>query len=188
MKKRYLRRFGRSLAVLALCGGVLLTMPPADAAAAIKPAELRPDFVITIDGAERDFFNAEGGELQPIVYDGTTYLPLRAIGELMGKNVDWDSKKQMVSLFDSLVTDADTFSGAENKDSKPNNLIMSDKALAKALDHAGLKAGDVILIANDLELDDGRYIYDIEFVAGVKEYDYEIDAVSGKVLSRDIDD
>lgn len=255
---------------MALCGGVVLAMLPDDASAAIKAAELRPDFVITIDGAERDFFNAAGGELQPIVYDGTTYLPVRAIGELMGKNVDWnqdkmtltlagkrtvpavkgrtdddarrmmvsvdlrddmiinvdgsvrkftdangrrvyplvhdgatylplraigelmgknvgwDGKKLIVSLADSLVTDADTFSGTDNKDGKPDNLIMSDKALAKALDHAGLKAKNVTLTTNDLDVKKGAYFYDIIFTANGKMYDYDIDAVTGKVLDWDV--
>ena len=36
-----------------------------------------------------------------------------------------------------------------------------------------------------LDYDDGRAVYDVEFVVGADEYDYEIDAVTGDVLSMD---
>ena len=53
-------------------------------AASTVSARLRPDMSIVIDGSARDFYNASGQEVHPILYDGTTYLPVRAIGELMG--------------------------------------------------------------------------------------------------------
>ena len=35
--------------------------------------------------------------------------------------------------------------------------------------------------------DDGRVIYEVEFFAGNREYDYEIDAYSGAIISKDYD-
>ena len=48
-------------------------------------AYLSPDLSIVVDGSYRTFYNAVGQEVHPILYGGTTYLPIRAIGELMGK-------------------------------------------------------------------------------------------------------
>lgn len=35
---------------------------------------------------------------EPFIYDGTTYLPVRAVGEAVGKNVGWDGVTQTVTL------------------------------------------------------------------------------------------
>lgn len=72
---------------------------------------------------------------------------------------------------------------------KPANpgLITLEKGKAIALKHAGLQASQVQFTKAKLEKDDGRQIYDIEFRAGYAEYDYEIDAKTGKILDFDYD-
>ena len=81
---------------LILCAALLgvLTLN----AAAATAAQLRPDMTIIIDGAEQTFYNAQGQEVHPILCGGTTYLPVRAIGEVMGKNVDWNQTNKTVTL------------------------------------------------------------------------------------------
>lgn len=37
-----------------------------------------------------------GKTIEPFIYNGTTYLPVRAIGEALDKDVDWDGKTQTV--------------------------------------------------------------------------------------------
>lgn len=37
-------------------------------------------------------------KIEPFIYNGTTYLPVRAVGEAMGKKVDWDGKTSTVYL------------------------------------------------------------------------------------------
>ncbi len=61
--------------------------------------------------------------------------------------------------------------------------ITLDEAKAAALGHAGVTASEVTFTKNKLDYDDGREEYDIEFVSGDYEYEYEIDAASGEVLS-----
>ena len=41
--------------------------------------------------------------------------------------------------------------------------------------------------ANELEKDDGRWEYQVEFCYGTMEYEYEIDAYTGAILSRDME-
>lgn len=65
--------------------------------------------------------------------------------------------------------------------------IGSEAAKQAALEHAGLNADDVRFVHADLELDDGSWKYDVEFYKDNIEYDYDIDALTGAVLSFDQD-
>lgn len=61
-------------------------------------AELHKDLTIIIDGYTQDFRDANGSPVYPLMYNGTTYLPVRAIGNLMGKDVSWDEATQTITL------------------------------------------------------------------------------------------
>lgn len=66
--------------------------------------------------------------------------------------------------------------------------LTADQAKNKALAHAGLKANQVTFVKSKLDWDDGRQVYDVEFyTSDYKEYDYEIDASTGEVVSYDFD-
>ena len=76
-------------------------------------------------------------------------------------------------------------------DDKNNNnsskYIGIDKAKNIATKHAGLSISDVTFTKAKLDTEDGKTIYDIEFYKDGTEYDYEIDASSGKILDHDTD-
>ena len=57
-----------------------------------------------------------------------------------------------------------------------------------ALRHAGLKQADICDLSCKLEDEDGVMIYQVEFEHGKYEYEYEIDAKSGKILDVEVDD
>ena len=57
-----------------------------------------------------------------------------------------------------------------------------------ALRHAGLKQADICDLSCKLEEDDGVMIYQVEFEHGRYEYEYEIDAKTGKILDAEVDD
>lgn len=65
--------------------------------------------------------------------------------------------------------------------------IGEAKAKQIALDHAGLKEGEVTFVISRPDYDDGRYMYDVEFYKDLTEYDYEIDAYTGEIVSFDQD-
>ena len=76
-----------------------------------------------------------------------------------------------------------------NKSNKANkaNKISADKAKKIALGDAKLAEKDVTFVKVELELEDNRLVYDVEFYSGNVEYDYDIDAVSGAIVSADKD-
>ena len=157
-------------------------------------AQLRPDFTIVVDGAEATFRDVNGNVVYPLLYKGSTYLPIRAIGELMGKTVRWDGATGTVTLAsDSLVTDADTFeptakpgtttgtTGTTTGGTTTN--LTAAQAEAKALAHAGLTSGQVTFLRTKTDRENGRLVYEVEFYTTGAEYDYEIDASTGSVVS-----
>lgn len=69
--------------------------------------------------------------------------------------------------------------------SKQEEYISADKAKAIAYEHASVKAADVKFSKAELDRDDLIAHYEVEFVAGNFEYEYEINAESGKVIASD---
>lgn len=75
-----------------------------------------------------------------------------------------------------------------NTNTAANNAGISlETAKEVALQHAGLTAAQVTFTKANLDYDDGRSYYDIEFRVGTAEYDFEIDVKTGKVLDYDYD-
>lgn len=69
--------------------------------------------------------------------------------------------------------------------SQSSQYIGVSAAKKAALKHAGVSSSDAVFEKAKLEKDDGRYEYEVDFKAKGYEYDYEIDAKSGKILSAD---
>ena len=66
------------------------------------------------------------------------------------------------------------------------DLITVDEAKSIALSHAGVGSG-ATFVKTELDHDDGRMVYEIEFYVGWTEYNVDVDAVSGAVVGFDID-
>lgn len=210
MKKRVLT----TLAVGGLCAVCLII--GACAATAVTEitqitAELRPDFTIVIDGQERTFQNVNGETVEPVLYQGTTYLPVRAIGELMGKDVIWYEDQKKIELKDknqSTVTDADVIvpsgetapqtsttpqpsggggGGAVQPSGAADAQITADQAKAIALKKAGLTEDQVRFDRVELDWERGRLVYEIEFRQGRTEYTADVAADTGEIFSWEVD-
>lgn len=53
---------------------------------------------ICIDGTFIEPKDANGNTVEPFIINGTTYLPVRAVGNAFGKNVEWDGNTNTVYL------------------------------------------------------------------------------------------
>lgn len=53
---------------------------------------------IVVDGKKLNPKDANGNEVQPMIYNGTTYLPVRAVANALGKAVYWDGPNYTVYL------------------------------------------------------------------------------------------
>lgn len=77
---------------------VLALAAPALAAAAQKTIQVSSGVRIYIDDAELRPTDANGNPVEVFVYDGTTYLPVRAVSEGLGKPVQWDGGTRSVYI------------------------------------------------------------------------------------------
>ena len=104
--------------------------------------------------------------------------------------VDYDDDDSIWENIADAIEDIDEDAGISmNKETKPGDKKQIGVEAAKqiALAHAKVAQKDVTFIKAELDTEDGRAVYDIEFYSGNVEYDYDIDAVSGEIISNDFD-
>ena len=100
MKKR------KALFAFILFALFLLSVIPASATkwATRRIDALYRNIRIVVDDKEITPTDINGKVVEPFIIDGTTYVPLRAIGEALGKNVSWDSNTSTVNISTPTIT------------------------------------------------------------------------------------
>lgn len=68
-----------------------------------------------------------------------------------------------------------------------NLYIGKNKAKLIALQHAGVQKNDFTIVELRLNRDNNKMVYEVEFFTESKEYDYQIDAITGEIVSYDFD-
>ncbi len=175
-----------------IAGGVVLAtltgMLALPSLATVGQKLLRADYhdmKVTLNGEALKLTDSSGNPVEPFTIDGTTYLPLACISQALGVDVAWDGPNNTVVLTTEEKTTAPAASASGTSQSAGD--IGVEKAKSAALKHAGLAADEVTFIKAKLDYDNGVRVYDVEFWADSKEYDYEIDAATGSVRSYDFD-
>ncbi len=87
---------------------------------------------------------------------------------------------------DFSIPKKDTSGSAQTKPT--SDYIGVDKAKSIALNNAGLSASSVTFTKAKLDREDGVRVYEIEFCTNAKEYEYEINAKTGKILDKDVEE
>jgi uncharacterized membrane protein YkoI len=120
-----------------------------------------------------DFFAADKDFEYDI--DATTGAVIKAEREMM----DAEDYAEMKAIKESMKT----------KEAAKAAGLNEEGALDIALKHAGVAKSDVSFKKVHLDFDDdlGKTIYDVEFHVGIKEYNYDIDPVTGEICKFDVD-
>ncbi|MBQ4159805.1 MAG: NPCBM/NEW2 domain-containing protein [Clostridia bacterium] len=93
MKKAYKK------ILICILAGIVLTSGVVFAKQAMETINVYYDNIkILIDGIEYHPTDAHGETVEPFIYNGTTYLPVRAIANAFGKDVDWQPQTSIVTL------------------------------------------------------------------------------------------
>ncbi|MBE6682390.1 MAG: copper amine oxidase N-terminal domain-containing protein [Ruminococcaceae bacterium] len=103
-----MKRFSRTKRVFSVVCCVLLLAGLCFAAGTKRVEKIDVvynDVKIVVDGKTIDPKDANGNPVEPFIYNGTTYLPVRAVGEAVGKEVKWDSVTKTVYLGEEISTD-----------------------------------------------------------------------------------
>ena len=67
-------------------------------------------------------------------------------------------------------------------------MLTQEEALAKALEHAELEKDQVEFVKKvKLDYEHGKKVFEVEFYHDGFEYEYDIDAQTGRILKHEID-
>ena len=91
--------------------------------------------------------------------------------------IDYDRDDSLYENITDAIEDFD-----EEQPISTENLISEEEAKEAALQNAGLKASEVTFTKVQLDRDDGRTLYELEFYTADSEYEYEVDAATGQVV------
>ena len=102
--------------------------------------------------------------------------------------VDYDSEDSIrENIADAIEDVNDNLIGNTVVEVNTAKQISVDEAKKIALAHAKLAEKDVTFVNIELDYENNRPVYDVEFYSGNVEYDYDIDALTKEIVSSDFD-
>lgn len=105
-----------------------------------------------------------------------------------GENVMDGAQNAVDDAIDMGTAETSNMTKPDNKDNADKTkFIGEESAKSIALEKAGLSADQVTFEKVELDRDDGVWQYEVEFRKGRTEYDYDIKADDGSILSYDVD-
>ena len=122
--------FGSGLVLTVLIAALCVTAT----ATSKRSIQVEDGIGITLNGARFTPRDAAGKQVPVFLYNGTTYVPVRAISEAMGMDVSFNSATRTVQL-----TTADRTASQQGASSASGNYISADRAKQIALNDAGVK-------------------------------------------------
>ena len=87
-----------------------------------------------------------------------------------------------INAADGSVISSERNANTNGNTATGETALDADAARAAALTEAGLTEDQVTFVKTSLDYDDGRQVYDIEFVSGDVEYSFEVNAQDGSIL------
>jgi len=114
---------------------------------------------IVIDGEELIPKDVNGNIVEPFIYEGTTYLPVRAVSQALDKEVGWNASTNTVNINSDASGESDIEQDSITKMIKSiENRDVIDEALLASIDNAEL----VVMLKRYNELT--SYLFGVFFV------------------------
>ena len=183
--------YQKKLAAIAVCGalaisGVSFSMSQADAStsAALIGMGKGADIALSDAGLKENQVNdltakyrtENGVSFYTVTFTSGSYTYEYRVNAVDGSILQADRNAV------TQATENGTTTGSQTTTTKK---ITKAKAKSIALKHAGVSASKATFVKAKLDYEDGRRVYEIEFYSGNTEYDYEILASNGKIISYD---
>lgn len=169
----------------------------ADAGTEVSQARFRPTEFSFDDGRfvyEVEFYTGNG-EFEYVIdaSDGTiierdTDIRQNITDNVTNKETNAETNagtENQTNAATDTVTDGKTDVGTEP--SADRMLVSLESAKQAALADAGMSPADVTFTKEKTDYENGISIYDLEFYSSDAEYDYEINAATGEILSKSMD-
>ena len=173
MNKDRVKGFGAGLLTTALILGL------GGAASASRNISVDDGISVTINGVPFTPKDANGQAVSLFAYNGTTYAPIRSFSQAAGLLVDYDAANGIARV--------ETPDYAAQLDPAYSSYIGVEKARDLALADAGVAAADARILKSCLDWKDGRAVYEVKFCSPTCEHDYELDAVTGAILKKELE-
>lgn len=132
-------------------------------------------FVDDVDGSSKNILL----QLEP-----GSVLPADDFLQLMSASTQ-NAVKGLALASDIVTIDDDDYDPKYQKDDRPSPYITLEKAKEIALTQANVSAQDAVFAEKEFDHEDGTAIFELEFTAGGNEYEYDVDAVTGKILKAE---
>lgn len=217
MKKTAWKRFGKKAAAvlagtllaagLTACGGTGGTAAAGDvteteaASIAMEHAGVKEDDALSLRVSQEEEDGVAVYDVEFATADRRYHCDVvRSSGEVLNFSYNavtsGDDQADDGAAAQTSGTQESSASAAQTDDASASSAQQStassgaiDEAQARsiALEHAGVAESDAKFYRVERDSDDGRAVYEVEFYSGNTEYDYEISAETGEILSYDSD-
>ena len=190
---------------IAACGGAVIKYDAEENIAPISAAAVGAGVVLTEDEAKNIASERLAGLGLNPEYDKTELdyekgAAVYKVGFISSKDNSVTDYEVYVLAFDGTVIKTEyeyeaagviqtpgNNNGQGSSDSAGNSTITLGKAKQIAFEDAGVNENGIRLKKAQYERDDGRYVFEIEFIYNGFEYEYKIDSNTGKIIEKEID-
>ena len=93
--RKQLRGFTLGATLMAL---ILTMVTPGLASQVLKTIQVATGITVYVDDVKLEPKDANGNPVEVFIHNGSTYLPVRAVSEAVGKPITWDGKTQSVYI------------------------------------------------------------------------------------------
>ncbi len=132
-------------------------------------AGIKPNAQYSTVWGTKQLKDKNGNPSDILIYNNKPYVSVESAEQILGKSITWDENTNTLKVSSNLTI--------------PVSGITQEKANQIALNDAGFTPSEVVNLNSKHSKIDKRSIYEVDFYVGNYKYEYDIDDVSGEIIS-----